>query len=71
MDGFNMRNKITLSDVRLIRDAMGLSRRLFAAELGISERIVYSWEKAAEIGAEAGIHPNNAAALNRLKRKHL
>jgi DNA-binding transcriptional regulator YiaG len=66
-----MKNKITTSDVKLIRDAMGLSRRLFAAELGISERIVYTWEKASENGEVAGIHPNNAAAIAKLKRKHL
>ena len=65
-----MKDKITCSDVKPIREAMKLSQAELAGELGCTPQAVFAWEKESE-GSTRKIHPMFAVQLRRLKKKYL
>ena len=68
--GENMKDKIKCSDVKPIREAMGLNHRELAEELGCTQQAVFSWEREPE-DTKKGIHPMFANQLRKLKKQYL
>lgn len=66
-----MIEQIANTDIKLIREAMGMTRREFAIHMEITVATVYLWEKVRDDGRETRIHPGNLSKLRKLKKKHI
>ena len=61
-----MKDRITCSDVKPIRDGLGLSRSELAKELGCSAQAVHTWESEPE-NSKRRIHPMFAVQLRKMR----